>query len=258
MNTPRMSDTFSLAFRSALIDHVNASTRTRPRIRWVLGGGGLAILLVAGTATAAATGLLTLPGSTEVTPVTTAETGTFTGTDSVTLGPAPEGATGIVVSLHCLTPGSFTLPGGAGTSCSPGDFTPNGPLPGFDSYLIPINDAEQGILTVTAPDDGRWTLTAAYATAETTDWAVNEAGQSYGVHNERGQPDLIAVMATNNKQGYVLRSDLEEADGTTAMKGFTTPEDALRWQEANAGLVRIIPVYESDGKTRIGDFQVGG
>ncbi|WP_106814226.1 hypothetical protein [Microbacterium timonense] len=76
--------------------------------------------------------------------------------------------------------------------------------------------------------------------------------------NESGEPDLIAVISTDNQPGYVRRDDLNDADGTTAAESFKSPEDALRWQERNAGIVRYIPVYESDGETRIGMFQVGG
>ncbi len=65
-------------------------------------------------------------------------------------------------------------------------------------------------------------------------------------------------MATNGEEGYVYRQDLEDADGTTAMKSFKSPEDALAWQEAHAGEVVSIPVYEADGKTNIGEFEVGG
>lgn len=51
--------------------------------------------------------------------------------------------------------------------------------------------------------------------------------------------------------------ELEEAHGTAATDGFDTPEDAVAWQEANAGVVHFIPVYESDGTTQIGNFRVG-
>lgn len=58
--------------------------------------------------------------------------------------------------------------------------------------------------------------------------------------------------------GYVLKSDLEDANGTTAMNGFTSPEDAILWQEAEGGKVHTIPVYLTDGTTVIGTFTVGG
>lgn len=38
------------------------------------------------------------------------------------------------------------------------------------------------------------------------------------------------------------------------MESFDSPADALAWQEQMAGRTIVVPVYEADGKTRIGDF----
>jgi hypothetical protein len=93
---------------------------------------------------------------------------------------------------------------------------------------------------------------------ETTTWGVNADGDTYGVQNENGLPDLIAVAATNGREdGYVKRADLEAADGTAAAKHFKSPEDALRWQEENERKSLGVPVYKEDGKTVIGTFVVG-
>jgi len=74
--------------------------------------------------------------------------------------------------------------------------------------------------------------------------------------NPNGIPDLIAVVATNGLQGYVHRAELEEADGTAAAREFTSPEDAIRWQEERAGKTFTVPVYEADGTTQIGEFVI--
>lgn len=101
--------------------------------------------------------------------------------------------------------------------------------------------------------------TLQYLTHVPTALGVNANGDTYGATGStQGEPDLIAVIATNGQEGYVYRTDLEEADGTAAANGFTSPADALAWQEENAGNVHLIPVYESDGTTTIGEFQVGG
>lgn len=98
-----------------------------------------------------------------------------------------------------------------------------------------------------------------YLTHVPTDIEVNANGDSYGIAGStQGEPDLIRVMATNGEEGYVYRTELEEADGTAAARGFTSPDDALAWQKENAGVVHLIPVYRSDGTTLIGEFQVGG
>jgi hypothetical protein len=82
----------------------------------------------------------------------------------------------------------------------------------------------------------------------TSVYPTNANGQTYGPmmpHVE--EPDLVRVTATNGKLGYVLRADLE---GSVP----TTPEEALSQQIAQAGKNRVIPVYQSDGITKIGVF----
>jgi len=90
-------------------------------------------------------------------------------------------------------------------------------------------------------------------------YAVNTNGDTYGSAADSdapgNEPDLIRAVATNGKEGYVKKTELEEADGTAASRGFTSPEDALRWQEANRG-DRYVPVYEVDGETVIGEFLI--
>lgn len=87
-------------------------------------------------------------------------------------------------------------------------------------------------------------------------YPTNAAGQTYGGGKELvEEPDLVKVLATNGKHGYCLRSDLDgPADGITPS---TPPEVTEAINEA--GLRgRTIPVYESDGITQIGVFQIGG
>ena len=63
------------------------------------------------------------------------------------------------------------------------------------------------------------------------------------------EPDLIQVEATNRIVGYSLRTDLEEADPSS-------PEEAVRRQEARGGRPRDVRVYGVDGKTQIGVFRI--
>lgn len=109
------------------------------------------------------------------------------------------------------------------------------------------------------PSGFEWLVTIQYVIHVPTEFGVNAEGDSYGISgDERGEPTLIAAVTTNGKEGYVYRQDLEDADGTTAMKSFKSPDDALAWQEAHAGEVITIPVYEADGKTKVGKFEIGG
>lgn len=92
--------------------------------------------------------------------------------------------------------------------------------------------------------------------SKTTDWAVNADGKSYGTQNEKGAPDLTAVIATNGVPGYVVTSELEGATGAAAIKTFKTREEALAWQEARRGKTFSVPVYDSTGKTVVGEFVI--
>ena len=81
-------------------------------------------------------------------------------------------------------------------------------------------------------------------------YSYNEQGQSYGsaVAPDRPEkePDLIQAEASNGRIGYVFASDL---------MGYTpkSPEEAAMANEINARN-NVIPVYESDGKTKIGEI----
>ncbi|MGO8826215.1 MAG: hypothetical protein ACLQU9_13380 [Acidimicrobiales bacterium] len=73
-----------------------------------------------------------------------------------------------------------------------------------------------------------------------TAWKTNAHGETYGVPTKKGFPDLIAVdVEKDGHQGYEKSSDLNCAQ-----------ENA---QNRNVS----IPVYESDGTTKIGNFIVG-
>jgi hypothetical protein len=82
-------------------------------------------------------------------------------------------------------------------------------------------------------------------------WPVNENGQSYGVQGDSPvPPDLISVVATNGLTGYSRSQDLVHPT-------FSSPEEALAWQEENAGKGWTVPVFEQDGETLIGEFTIG-
>lgn len=249
MNDVKMSEDFSTAFRARLVEHVG-----RPKRRRLLIGFGLgAAVLMGGTVAAAATGLLSLPGETVVSEVGANQTGTFTGSGSLDLGARPDGTTSVTLSFTCLTPGSFVFGDGATVVCSAPEDSTQPPR-----HLLPVDVMDGTEVTVNTSPEAGWSLTAGYVVAETSHWETDGDGLTYGVINGNGEPDLIAVIATNGNLGYVHKSELEEADGTAAAREFKSPEDALRWQEENSGVVHVIPVYEADGKTKIGEFRIDG
>ncbi|MBN1459971.1 MAG: hypothetical protein JXA57_10560 [Armatimonadetes bacterium] len=94
------------------------------------------------------------------------------------------------------------------------------------------------------PADPAWNL-----------WPTNERGQTYGTPQETAvgyhEPDLMRVLATNGKTGYALSADLAGPEPSS-------PEEALEWQAEHGSEPRTIPVYESDGVTQIGVFDIGG
>ncbi|KQP55619.1 hypothetical protein [Agreia sp. Leaf283] len=255
MTAPQMSDSFAKAFRQALVTHVDAPTYDRRRHRrWVLGRVIAAFTLLASTATAAATGVLVLPGGTQVTPVSSFVTGTYAGTETVHLGPAPDDANGIVVSLHCLTPGYLGLPGGTVVSCAADDLTGSDAQPDFVYDVIPLTDASDGALIVTAPPESNWTVLAAYSTSTGSEWATNGNGESYGAISETGPPDLIAVRSADGATGYIRRSDLERAVVTVVANSATGATDGITGAPADAASGSSLPLYDSDGTTQIGEF----
>lgn len=94
------------------------------------------------------------------------------------------------------------------------------------------------------------------------EYPKNAQGQTFGSAADAAspdqEPDLILVVATNGREGYVRKVDLDEANGQAAAESFTSPEDALAWQEAEGRGDRSVPVYEHDGVTQVGTFLVLG
>lgn len=190
-----------------------------------------------------------LPGGTETTTYGTPVAATYTGTATVDLGERPDEATGARIELTCLSPGEFAWPDGSSGSCSATDLGEEHPAWG-------VVDLGPGVeeVTITATDGASWRVTTTYVSTRTTKWGVNAGGDTYGVENENGTPDLIGVTATNGRSGYAYSEDLENAGGPPP----TSPEQAYARQSANAGKTFSVPVYESDGETRIGEFTIPG
>ncbi len=90
-----------------------------------------------------------------------------------------------------------------------------------------------------------------------TIYPVNADGLSYGsamlASTPSQEPDLILAVGTNGKTGYVKYEDLYKDEPKT-------PEEAIEKQEQmlRAGNTeKMIPLYEKDGKTVIGEFRIG-
>ena len=255
MNGIRINDAFSKALRAELIAQVERAspTRTRKRTRLWLGAGVFAGVGLLGGVGAAAAGLFVTPGGNRITPLTAPTAASYEGTATVELGVPPEGITGIQMDIAYLTAGRFEYQDGSSSICSAADAGTRG---GWSGYLVKLAPGQHSVTFTTDPGN-RWQVSAKYVNGEVTDWATNADKNTYGMENDNGSPDLIAVMATNGKRGYAYRTDLEEANGIAAMKTFKSPQDALDWQEARQGKSFSVAVYDTDGKTVIGEYIIG-
>lgn len=233
---------FAAALRRELVAAVAAAPARRRRRVWTI-AGALAGIGLAGGGIAVAADLLPLPGGDVVTALAMPVTQTHTGTATVALGPAPDGATHVDVELWCLTPGTFVLPDGAAMTCSDADA---GAATGRAGHTLPIGVGDPSV-TIAADDGARWRLQATFVSRGATAWGVNAKGETYGVPNADGEPDLLAAIATNGRSGYVYAADL-------AGPMPSSPAEAATWDPAP----RSVPVYESDGETAIGEFVIGG
>ncbi len=245
-NLGEIDPVFANALRRELIEHVNARKRRRWLAPWLASVSAVVIVAGGGVATAAVLGL---PGAPTLMPASEKVSVTGTGTATAELGSAPVDANYVTVRFECLTPGDFEI-SGVRVSCHEADVAQQ------SVFDIPSNYVREDQLEVLAGPGSSWQLTATYVVKSPTEWGRNIHGETFGVINDAGSPDLIAVEATNGKQGYVRAVDLNQANGDPTALNFTSPDDALRWQQEVAGTIVTLPVVESDGETRIGEFVI--
>lgn len=186
------------------------------------------------------------------------------GTQTVDLGPRPAAAAAVTMTYTCLTPGTIGLSaGGASVAC---DASSLGTSSATGSWVTELPPG-QTTWTFTAGPGVRYTVTIGYASVSSTDWGVNADGLTYGVEKSSGVdgggprtdanlPDLVLVSATNDRTGYVYEKDLAWAENGGGPEP-TSPAEALARQAANEGKAWVVPVYESDGTTTVGEFVVG-
>ncbi|MCU1678854.1 MAG: hypothetical protein JWM93_3612 [Frankiales bacterium] len=234
--TVTMDDEFAAQLRAALIKHIEEEPqrhrRGRRKLAALLGGG----VLVMGGGVAVATGVLPLPGTDVVTSVAAPVTATRTGTATVDLGEAPAGTTAIAIQLMCLSAGHFFTEDGANMVCGPEDAGH-----GTMGWQLAVQPGQRST-TIRAGAGESWRLVATYSMVETTAWGVNADGQTYGVANDSGTPDLIAAIATNGELGYIYSTEMLLPAPTSLQTEPATTEP------------RRVTVYASDGRSVIGEF----
>jgi hypothetical protein len=181
------------------------------------------------------------PGGDAVSKLSAPVVANGTGTQTVNLGSRPAGVTAIDMALTCLTPGQFMFADGASVTCDRGDVGRRSPTATYTMQLAPGQDTTK----ITTEPGARWRLVATYVSVRTTAWRINTNGQTYGVQNQHGIPDLIAVIATNHRIGYVYAKQLNPPPPKS-------PSHAVAHNNAPP---RTLTVYKSDGTTPIGVFE---
>ncbi len=241
----RLNPTFAAGLRNELLHEVAATSQvTRRTFRpTTLVAAVIVGVAAGGTGIAVATDLVRMPGTDIVRERASASTTTGIGSGAILLDPAPDGATHLAIQLTCVSAGSFTLDDGSSMTCRTDDIgTPGATM--FQRLELPL-----GVSTsvTTDSESATWSAVVSYVAVETTGWKRNDNGDSYGAVNDHGEPDLIAVIATNGRQGYVYADALDGPE-------FTSPAEALAWQKEHAGETVSLPVYLADGETQIGEF----
>lgn len=192
-----------------------------------------------------------LPGGTRVVELDAPLITKVTGEGTVALGTRTPETNAVTLSIWCLSGGTLRMPfpGGGSIKCGAEEAVSADDRPISAGNIIKL---EPGVdsLKFKASQGSQWQVETTYVRAVQTPWGVNANGDTYGVTNDDGDPDLVAVQATNGRSGYAYATEIE---GPTP----TSPAEALAQQEANEGKSRSIPVYESDGETVIGEFVMG-
>ena len=255
MTTREMDPVFASALREALIANVERAPRLRRRWQWRLGIGVIAGSVFVGGGAALAAGVFSPPGAPLDAQLGNIITVTRTGSATVDLGPAPATATNISLTLTCLSVGKFAFPDGSYMTCSPADISGAPGSSVQSTEVVPLQPGQHTV-TIDTSANASWRLQAVYVNRVTTSWGTNASGQTYGVPNKNGTPDLVAVIIDQGKvQGYVKASDLNCASGNYVVH---SPAQAQAWDAASKNRNISIPVYESDGRTVIGVFVIDG
>ncbi|MGC2486338.1 MAG: hypothetical protein WA359_08860 [Acidimicrobiales bacterium] len=253
MSITEMDPVFAEGLRAALAKTVEGSSRVRRRWGWRLGVGMFAGLALVGGGVALASGVFSPPGAPADTQLGSIVSASRTGTATIDLGPAPATANALSLELTCRSVGTFTFPNGSSESCDAADMK-SPPVNRTASEVVPLGTGVDSVTITTAAGDS-WSLQAAYENQVPTSWGINAAGETYGVQNQQGTPDLIAVVADEgNLHGYVKASELNCA----TREDVRTPAEALKWDKVSKHRNITIPIYESDGTTVVGTFVIGG
>jgi hypothetical protein len=245
MNDPDLDLGFAAAVRAELVAIGTKRSRLQQHQRRTrLAVAGI-IAVAAAATTGAAIVVNSFPGSTTVAPIGKAVTVTRTGTATINLGAAANGANTVIIDVTCISDtGNISVPSTNGFSQdAAGKATPEVGMSWWDcakrSTTVHIKDGflapGSTSITVTADPGTTWKAIAQYGGSTTSSFGVNAHGQTYGAPNAKyGFPDLQGAQATNGKLGFIYVKEFGAFEGSGC-----------------------INVYKSDGTTVIGRFGIG-
>jgi hypothetical protein len=237
---------FAAALRRELVAHVSAKPRRiRHRLPIALGVGALAL-----GGTVAATHLATADSA--AAPLAEPVVVNGVGATDVVLPGAPAGATYLRFELTCYDGPRCYSPLGGLDGRSSFVKVERGAVPLTDTYdpsygqIIAPLDPQQGFPVDVAPGT-HWRLYAVYT--DTLDPALAHAGPGktllVGIPNNVDIPDLVPLVATNGRAGYV--------DYRLLTTSRATVLDGTRPELTSDGTRQPpLPVYGDDGTTVIG------
>lgn len=113
--------------------------------------------------------------------------------------------------------------------------------------------------TSASENEGAGILTS----ASEIEYPINDNGQTYGsaalAQNYDERPDLIAAVGCDGQEGYIYKTDLESGIPKTPAEALAQQQQYEAMAIASEGervVVRSIPLYDADGKTVIGKYEI--
>ena len=110
------------------------------------------------------------------------------------------------------------------------------------------------------------TATSIFADDKRPIFPINEDGLTYGsdlgIEDPKNAPDLISVIATNGKEGYAYKAEIDEQLSYKELEALSEAKiekfkEAMEKDPSVKAIVwQRVPVYEKDGKTVIGEYVI--
>lgn len=182
----------------------------------------VAVSTIAAATTAAALFVAGAPGSTVTAAIGDTTTITHTGPAVVDIGRAPSTAGAVIIDITCLSEdGAVEVPTGDGSTASAihCSQSPTGTMHLTDGQLPAEGSSD---FKVNASPETTWRAVLQYASTATSKWEVNAQGQTYGVENRNGHPDLIPYATDSGEQGWALWDDAHDLEMTGPITIYRT------------------------------------